>query len=156
MSPCHCQGNTPAQGSAREDAVHPEEDRMRPAFLRLSLPLSPWMKRMAGPQAQGLSVHALVGTGAQHARGMMEGGFRRWLHGAEHANLRLCTARRWVQSGCAHSRYNSCTKSGVCTSQADGGRLVPASAAQSLAPGMQGGESDTYSRGCPSSSSRKY
>lgn len=45
---------------------------MRPACLRLSQPLSPWLKRMAELQAQGPSVHAPAGSDAQHARGMME------------------------------------------------------------------------------------
>lgn len=58
--------------------------------------------------------------------------------------------------GCKEGMYAAGMTPAPRAVRAVGGRLVPAPAAQSLAPGMQGGEHDTYSRGCPSSSSRKY
>lgn len=96
--------------SERHDPAHPEETRMRPACPVLSLPVTPWPKQMTGPQVQGLVEHAPAGSSAQHARGMTEGGFRRWPRGAQRANPRLCTARTGVQRGCARSGHNSCTK----------------------------------------------
>lgn len=106
-----------------EDPEHPKKTRMRPACPWLSLPLSPWPKRMTGQRAQGPAEHAPVGSGAQRARGMMEGRFRRRPRGAECANPRLCTARRGVQRGYVCSRHDSCAKS-----SAGGGRKACARA----------------------------
>lgn len=51
---------------------------MGPLCLRLSLTLNPWAKRMTWLWAHDLAEHAPAGSGAQHVRRMMEGGFRRW------------------------------------------------------------------------------